>query len=55
MQANRRISVKPLAAALTIALAAASTGASAGTPSLANLKAHMQTLHNAAAQAQRLH
>ena len=51
MQANRGISVKPLAAALTIALAAASTGASAGTPSLANLKAHMQTLHNAAAQA----
>jgi hypothetical protein len=51
MQANRGISVKPLAAALTIALAAASTGASAGTPSNSAFAAQMQAFKNAVAQA----
>jgi hypothetical protein len=51
MQANRGISVKPLAAALTIALAAASTGASAGTPSNSTFAAQMQSFKNAVAQA----
>ncbi|MGH8090788.1 MAG: hypothetical protein ACREO6_04960, partial [Rudaea sp.] len=51
MQANRGISVKPLAAALTIALAAASTGASAGTPSNSAFAAQMQAFRNAVAQA----
>jgi hypothetical protein len=51
MQANHGISVKPLAAALTIALAAASSGASAGTPSNSAFAAQMQAFKNAVAQA----
>lgn len=51
MQANRGISVKPLAAALTIALAAASAGASAGTPSNSAFAAKMQAFRIVAAQA----
>lgn len=50
MQSRRGISVKPLAAALTIALAAAGTGASAGTPSNSAFAAQMQAFKNAAAQ-----
>jgi hypothetical protein len=47
----RGIGVKPLAAALALALGAGSVGAQAGTHSLANLKTRMQTLHAAAARA----
>lgn len=50
MQSRRGISVKPLAAALTIALAAAGTGASAGTPSNSAFAAQMQAFKSAVAQ-----
>jgi hypothetical protein len=51
MQSRRGISVKPLAAALTIALAATSTGANAGTQSNSAFSAQMQAFKNAVAQA----
>jgi hypothetical protein len=51
MQAGRGICVKPLAAALAIALGAVGTGASAGTSSNATFAAQMQAFKNAAAQA----
>ncbi len=50
MQSRRGISVKPLAAALTIALGVAGTGASAGTPSNFTFAVQMQAFKNAVAQ-----
>ena len=50
MQANRGISVKPLAAALTIALAAAGANAHAGSNGNPQLAARMQALHGLVAQ-----
>jgi hypothetical protein len=50
MQANRGISVKPLAAALTIALAAAGANAHAGSNGNSQLAARMQALHGLVAQ-----
>ncbi|HTI96792.1 MAG TPA: hypothetical protein VL425_09825, partial [Rudaea sp.] len=50
MQANRGISVKPLAAALTIALAAAGANAHAGSNGNSQLAASMQALHGLVAQ-----
>lgn len=46
----RGISIKPLAAALAIALGAASLTAAAGTSTGSAFAAHMQALHNAVAQ-----
>lgn len=50
MQANRGISVKPLAAALTIALAAAGANVHAGSNGNSQLAARMQALHGLVAQ-----
>ncbi len=50
MQANRGISVKPLAAALTIALAAAGANAHAGSNGNTQIAARMQALHGLVAQ-----
>ena len=52
MAVRRTVCIKPLAAALTLALGAATTGANAGTPSNAAFAAQLQALHNAAAQLQ---